>query len=144
MDIDNSLILNCYNYLCTADLESAGDYFFLQAKHIMGISRDFSRGPINFLSLNCPEYSMGNFWVKKVKAPSKNHKKFPIICFAPDKKNHLQDFQNQRYIGIFMSLKERGGQRESESERERERVRVRARKRKGKREREQKCRRFYL
>jgi hypothetical protein len=36
-----------------------------------------------------------------------NPKKFPIVCFAPDKKYNLQDFQNQRYIGIFMSLRER-------------------------------------
>jgi hypothetical protein len=35
--------------------------------------------------------------------------------FYPTKKN-LQDFQNQRYVGIFMSLRERerGGEREIE------------------------------
>jgi hypothetical protein len=58
----------------------------------------------------------GNFGVKKVKAPSKNPKKGPIICFAPDKKNHLLDFQNQRNIVIFMSLREQEREREKESE----------------------------
>jgi hypothetical protein len=48
-----------------------------------------------------------------------------MLCFTPDKKNNnIQDFQYQRYIGIFMSM------------RERERERERARARKGKRERE--------
>ncbi len=51
----------------------------------------------------------------------KNPKKCPIICFDPDKKNNFQDFQNQRYIGIFMS------QREREKKRERERARAKAR-----------------
>jgi hypothetical protein len=57
--------------------------------------------------------------VKKVEARSKNLKKCPIICFAPDKNNNFQDFQNQRYIGIFMS-QERDRKRERERERERE------------------------
>jgi hypothetical protein len=66
----------------------------------------------------------------------KNPKKCPIICFAPDKKNNIQDFQNKRYIGIFMSQREREGGRE--------RARARVRKGKGKREREQKRRRSYF
>jgi hypothetical protein len=80
-----------------------------------------------------------NFEVKKAKAPSKNPLKCPIICFAPDKKNNLLDFQNQRYIGIFISLRERErgeGEREREQEGERdksERERNRNRKRKWKR-----------
>jgi hypothetical protein len=63
---------------------------------------------------------MGHFEIK-VKAPSKNPKKCPIICFAPDKKNNIPDFQNQRYIGIFMSQRERERERVKERERERER-----------------------
>jgi hypothetical protein len=51
--------------------------------------------------------------VKKVSAPSKNPKKCPSICFAPDKKNNFPEFQKQRHIGIFMSQRvrerERGG-----------------------------------
>jgi hypothetical protein len=66
------------------------------------------------------------------------------VCFALDKKNHLQDFQNQRYINIFMSLRER----EKERERVQERERARARKRKGKGnrkgKRERKCGRLYF
>jgi hypothetical protein len=52
-------------------------------------------------------YSQDNLVAKKVKASSKNPKKCLIICFAPDKKNNLQDFQNQRFNSIFMSLRER-------------------------------------
>jgi hypothetical protein len=39
----------------------------------------------------------------------------PHYIFGPRQKNYLLDFQNQRFIGIFMSLRER----ESKSERER-------------------------
>jgi hypothetical protein len=48
------------------------------------------------------------------------------------KNNNIQDFQNQRYIGIFCP-NEREREKERGRERERERVRVRARKGKGKR-----------
>jgi hypothetical protein len=41
--------------------------------------------------------SQDNLGVKKVSAPSKNHLKCPIICFAREKNNRLH-FQNQRYI----------------------------------------------
>jgi hypothetical protein len=72
-------------------------------------------------------YAQENSGVKKVSAPSRNPSKCPITCFAPDKKNNLQDFQNQRYIGILIFLCERGrggggGDRERERERERDRV----------------------
>jgi hypothetical protein len=60
---------------------------------------------------------MGNFGVKKVKAPSKNPKKCPIISYAPRQINNFQDFQNQRYIGIFMSQREREQEQEQERER---------------------------
>jgi hypothetical protein len=106
---------------------------------------------------------MGHFGAKKVEAPSKNSKKCPITCFAPDKKKIIcWTIQNQRYIAIFMSQKERerggegererergGEMRESEgergeSERKSERKRKRERKRKKKRKREQKCGRLYF
>jgi hypothetical protein len=70
--------------------------------------------------------------------------------FAAKKKN-LLDFQNQRHIGIFMSLRERERERASARARGRARVRERERKREGEgevegerererqREREQKC-----
>jgi hypothetical protein len=50
---------------------------------------------------------MGHFEIK-VKAPAKNPKKCAIICFAPDK---ILDFHDQRYIGIFVSMRERGRER---------------------------------
>ncbi len=56
------------------------------------------------------------FWVRKVQAPRKN-------AFPQTKKKDLQDFQNHRYIGIFMSLREeerRGRDKESERWGERE------------------------
>jgi hypothetical protein len=43
---------------------------------------------------------------------------FFIVCFVPDK-NNLLDFQKQRYIGIFMSLRESVRARERERERKR-------------------------
>ncbi len=54
-----------------------------------------------------------------------------MICFGPDKKINPLHFQNQRYIGILMSLRER----EREKERERK---IKRKKDKRKREREKK------
>ncbi len=56
----------------------------------------------------------------------------PHYMFAPDKKNNLLDFQNQRYISIFMSLrgkeraraKARARLREREKEKERAKVQM--------------------
>jgi hypothetical protein len=48
-----------------------------------------------------------SFGVKKVKAPTKNPKKYPIIYFATDKKIISRTFKKQRNIGIFMSQRER-------------------------------------
>jgi hypothetical protein len=74
----------------------------------------------------------GSFGVEKVSAPSKNPTKCPIICFAPDKKIIIQDFQNQRYSTLVFFCpkkreRKRARKRESESE---------SGKGKGKRERE--------
>ncbi len=49
----------------------------------------------------------------------------PHYMFCPGQKNNFQDFQNQTYIGIFMSQRGRA--------RVRARARARAGKRKGKR-----------
>ncbi len=58
--------------------------------------------------------------VKKGEALSKNPEKCPIMyMFCPREKNNPLHFQNQKYIGIFMSLREREGGRERERERER-------------------------
>ncbi len=38
------------NYYCTADSESAGDYFFSRAKHIMGHFEGFFEGAETFLT----------------------------------------------------------------------------------------------
>jgi hypothetical protein len=40
--------------------------------------------------------------------------------FAPDNKNYFQDFENQRYIGIFMSQRVREREREREIKTKRE------------------------
>jgi hypothetical protein len=61
----------------------------------------------------------------------------PHDAFCPRQKNKIQDFLNQRYIGIFMSQRER--------ERASERGRARARgKGKGKKEREYKSTGDYI
>jgi hypothetical protein len=46
------------------------------------------------------------FWGQKGQGPLEKPQEITHYMFAPDKKN-LQDFQNQRYIGIFMSQRER-------------------------------------
>jgi hypothetical protein len=60
---------------------------------------------------------------------------FFIVCFAPAK-NTLLDFQKQRYIGIFMSLRESARARE---EREKEKERENEREKKRKKERTKVC-----
>jgi hypothetical protein len=55
-----------------------------------------------------------------------------LFVLPQTKKNNLLDVQNQTYIGIFTSLR----QRESKSEREGERGRAREREREKERERE--------
>jgi hypothetical protein len=85
-------------------------------------------------------YAQDNLGVKMVSAPSKHPEKCPSIFFAPDKKitknNH--DFQNQRYIGIFMSQREKERKREREREIKRERESERESKSKCKSESESK------
>ncbi len=57
--------------------------------------------------------------MKKVEAPSKNPKKCPIICFAPDNKI-ISRTSKIRGALVFLCPKEREGERERERERERE------------------------
>jgi hypothetical protein len=111
-------LLHTFNYECTADFESPEDFFFRGQNILWGISRDL--------------LFSGQLRGQKGSAPLKNPKKCPIFCFATDKKNNLLDVQNQRYIGIFASLR----QRESKSEREGERGRAREREQEKERERE--------
>ncbi len=59
----------------------------------------------------------GNFEVKQVEAPFKKSQEMPHYIFCPIQKNNPLHFQNQRYIGIFMSLREREREREREQER---------------------------
>ncbi len=69
-------------------------------------------------------YAQDNLGVKKVPAPLDKLREMPHFVFCPrQKKNILHDFQNQRYISIFMS--QRARERERKRERERERARVR-------------------
>jgi hypothetical protein len=55
---------------------------------------------------------------ERSRPPKKIPRNAPIYFF-PQKKN-LQDFQNQKYIGIFMAQIERETERERKRERERE------------------------
>jgi hypothetical protein len=67
---------------------------------------------------------------KRSRPLRKTPRNAPFYVLPQTKKINLQDLQNQRYIGIFMSQREIG--RESEIERERARVRARSRARAGK------------
>jgi hypothetical protein len=67
-------------------------------------------------------------------APSKKTSKCPIMCFTPLQKDNLLHYQNQRYIGIFMSQREtekEGGEGERERARGGERAREIAKERAG-------------
>ncbi len=48
----------------------------------------------------------------------KKSQEMPHYMLCPRQKKNLQDFHNQRYIGIFMSLRERERDRGGERERE--------------------------
>jgi hypothetical protein len=112
----------------TADFESPGDY----------------------LPLNCPERSKGQFWGQKIQGPIKKSQEMPHYMFYPRQKICLLDLQNQRYIGIFMSRREKEGEKRRERERASERAKARAtatvreEEKDKEREREQKCGRFYF
>jgi hypothetical protein len=84
-------------------------------------------------------FTLDNLGVKKVSALLKNPKKCSIKCFAPDqKKNNIQDFQNQRYVDIFMYQREKKRERERKGEREskEERERVQEREKENEKEKE--------
>jgi hypothetical protein len=80
---------------------------------------------------------------KRSRPPPKFPRNAPLYVLPQTKKN-LQDSQNQRYIGIFMSPEEREREREQERESdrerggERERERERGKERERERERERK------
>jgi hypothetical protein len=95
---------------------------FSRAKHIMGQITKFAL-----------RYAKVNLGVKKVSAPLKIPRNAPSYVLPQTKKN-LQDFQDQRYIGIFTSLRERKREREIERKRERERNREREKERERERE----------
>jgi hypothetical protein len=98
----------------TADFESPGYIFFLRAKHIMGHFRGFFEGALTFLTPKCPSLRYDRT------RPLRKSQEMPLYMFyRRQKKKILQDFQNQRYIGIFMSLRVREREREQEKERER-------------------------
>jgi hypothetical protein len=75
--------------------------FFSRAKHIMG---------------HCFRYAQHNLGVIKVSAPSKNPKKCPIICFAPDKKIISRTFKIRGAL-VFLCPKEGEERREKKGER---------------------------
>ncbi len=76
-----TLIRSKYNYLCTADSNHAGGYFFYGGKtHNQWFRGVFREGQDFFDPLNCPERSEGPFLKsKKVEALLKNLEKSPII-----------------------------------------------------------------
>jgi hypothetical protein len=82
-------------------------------------------------------YAQDNLGVKKVSAPSKNPKKCPILCFAPEKKIIFCTFRTEVHWYFYVLKRERT--------REGGRERARERKGKGKRERHrQKCGQLYF
>jgi hypothetical protein len=60
---------------------------------------------------------------QKVIGPLKKPQETPYYVFCPRQKNNVHDFQNQRYIGIFMSQRARERERERWGEEERDRER---------------------
>jgi hypothetical protein len=80
----------------------------------------------------------------KGQGPLEKPQEMPHYMFCPRQKNNFQDFQNQGYIGIFMSQreidrwreKEREPEQEPEQEREQEREREQEQEREQERERE--------
>jgi hypothetical protein len=84
----------------------------------------FQRGQDLFV-LNYPEHSKGQFRGQKGLGPLEKPQEMPHYMFCPRQKNNFQDFENEKYIGIFMSQRERDRKRERKGERKRERERER-------------------
>ncbi len=91
----------------------------------MGHFAGFFEGAETFLT---PSLCSGQFWGQKGESPSKNPKKCPIICFAPDKKIISRTLKIRGPL-VFLCPKERERERERERDRERERERQRERER---------------
>ncbi len=69
----------------------------------------------------------------------------PHYMFCPSQKNNPLHFQNQRYIGIFMSLRERErGEGERGGERAREKKKEKVKEKEKEKERVKKCGRLYF
>jgi hypothetical protein len=62
----------------------------------------------------------GNFGVKKVEAPSKNPKKCPTICFAPDKKIISGLSKSEVHWYFYVPKKEKREERRKKREERRE------------------------
>ncbi len=73
----------------------------------------------------------GQFRGQKGRDPLEKPQEMPHYMFYPRQKNNFQDFQNQRFIGIFMSQRrrekrdERGERREERGETRDERRKMR-------------------
>jgi hypothetical protein len=70
---------------------------------LWAIWRDTLRGPRLFWPLNCPERSEGQFSVQKSQGSLKISQEMAHKLICPKTKNNIQNFQNQPYIGKFMS-----------------------------------------
>jgi hypothetical protein len=81
------------------------EIIFFAGKLLYGPFRDIFKGGQDFFDpLNCPERSEGQFRGQKSRGPLKISRKMAHKVICPKTKNNLPNFQNQRCIGIFMSL----------------------------------------
>ncbi len=76
----------------------------------MGHFAWFFEGAETFLTPNCPESSVAQGAIGL--GPLEKPQEMPRYMFCPRQKCNFQDFQNQRYISIFMSQRERERERE--------------------------------
>jgi hypothetical protein len=103
---------------------TCGRLIFFAGKHIIGHFEGFFEG--------AETYAQDNLGGQKDQGPLEKSQEMPHYIFCPRQKNNPLHFQNQWYIGIFMSLRAR------KREWERDRARARAREQEQERERESK------
>jgi hypothetical protein len=80
-----------------------GILFFCGKITLWAIWRDTLRGPRLFWPLNCPERSEGQFSGQQNQGSLKISQEMAhkLVCLKT--KNNIQNFQNQPYMGKFMS-----------------------------------------
>ncbi len=79
--------------------------FFLQANYIMGHFKGYFEGAKTFLTPKLSRAQRGTILESKKSRPPRNIPRNGPLCSLPKtQKNNIPNFQNQRCIGIFMSL----------------------------------------